>query len=154
VKTIPVLLLAALALPFAGCGSSSKLPSAFRERIAPTYRTHVVAAAQKPVYEAAKAALHKINYTFTSGGAAQGKLEAMGALQPGDGARSARQLTLSLKLAPAANGGTEVSALFSEIREDEFSRREGMGTSTPMMDTPMYEVFFRYLDEQLAKPAE
>ncbi|MGC4073873.1 MAG: hypothetical protein QM760_15440 [Nibricoccus sp.] len=153
-KKIPVLLLASIILAFAGCESSPELPSVFRERVSPSYRTHVVAVEQKPAYEAARAALKKMNFKFTSGGAAQGKLEAINALQPGAGAGSARQVSLSVKLAPAANGGTEVSALFSEILEDAFSKREGMGTSTPMQDTPLYEVFFRHLDEELAKPVE
>ena len=154
VKKIPALLLAAVVLAVAGCESGSKLPTAFRERISPTYRTHVVTVEQKPAYEAARVALRKMNFKITSGGAAQGKLEAISVLQPGDGARSARQISLSVKLAPAPTKGTEVSALFSEIREDEFSKREGMGTSTPMQDTPLYEVFFRHLDEALTATAE
>ena len=153
-KIIPVLLLSAAAIILGGCESGPRFPSAVRERISPTYRTHVVTAEQKPVYEAARAALRKMNFTFTSGGPAQGKIEALGALQAGDGAGSARQISLSVKLAPAIPGGTEISALFSEIREDAFSKREGMGTSTAMHDTPLYEVFFRHIDEALAQPAE
>lgn len=154
VKKISALLFAAVAFAVSGCESGPKLPSVFRERISPTYRTHVVKAEQKPAYEAARAALRKMNFKFSSGGPAQGKLEAISALQPGEGPRAARQVSLSVKLAPSSLGGTEVSALFSEIREDEFSKREGMGTSTPMQDTPLYEVFFRHLDEALAQPAE
>jgi len=154
VKKLITLLLVAVVLGSAGCESGSRIPAAFRERISPTYRPHSVGADQKTAYEAARAALRKMNFKFTSGGAAQGKLEAISVLQPGEGPRAARQISLSVKLAPGANGGTEVSALFSEIREDEFSKREGMGTSTPMQDTPLYEVFFRYLDEALARPAE
>ena len=153
-KKLITLLLVAVVLGSAGCESGSRIPAAFRERISPTYRPHSVSADQKTAYEAARAALRKMNFKFTSGGAAQGKLEAISVLQPGEGPRAARQISLSVKLAPGANGGTEVSALFSEIREDEFSKREGMGTSTPMQDTPLYEVFFRYLDEALARPAE
>jgi hypothetical protein len=154
VKKLATLLLAAVVLAGAGCESGPKLPAAFRERISPTYRPHSASADQKMAYEAARVAVRKMNFKFTSGGAAQGKLEAISVLQPGEGPRAARQISLSVKLAPGANGGTEVSALFSEIREDEFSKREGMGTSTPMQDTPLYEVFFRHLDEALARPAE
>jgi hypothetical protein len=149
VKKLSVLLLAAVVLAGPGCESGPKLPAAFRERISPTYRPHSVSAEQKTAYEAARAALRKVNFKFMSGGAAQGKLEALSVLQTGEGPRAARQISLSVKLAPGADGGTQVSALFSEIREDEFSKREGMGTSTPMHDTPLYEVFFRYLDEAL-----
>ncbi len=142
------------ALALAGCESGAKLPTVFRERLSPTFRPHVVAAEQKPAYEAVRVALKKMSYTVTSGGAAQGKLEALGAVQPGDGAGSARQIAISVKLAPAAApGSTEVSVLFSEIREDAFSKREGMGTTTPMKDTPLYDVFFRYLDEAVVQRA-
>lgn len=141
-------------LAVAGCESGSSLPSAFRERISPTYRSHVVQAEQKTVYEAARVAVKKMNYKVSSGGAAQGKLEAISALQTAEGPRAARQVSLSVKLAPGPNGGTEVSAMFFEILEDEFNKRDGMGTSTPMPDSPLYDVFFRHLDEALAKPAE
>ena len=114
----------------------------------------MVDADQRKTYEAARAALKQIHFNFVRGGAAQGKLEALSALQPGEGPRAARQVSLSVKLSLGPNGGTEIAALFSEIREDEFSKREGMGTSTPMDDTPLYEVFFRYVDQQLAKPVE
>lgn len=154
VKKFPVLVLASVVIAFAGCESGSKLPGVLRERISPTFKQHVVQAEQKPAYEATRVALRKMNYKITSGGAAQGKIEALSALQPGDGAGSARQVSLSVRLSPAATGGTLVEALFSEIREDSFSKREGMGTSMPMQDTPLYEVFFRYLDEALAKPVE
>lgn len=153
-KKFPALLFAAAALVLAGCESGPKLPAAFRERISPTFRPHVVAAEQKPAYEAARVALRKMNFKITSGGAAQGKIEAISELQPGEGPRSARQVSLSVKLTPATAGGTEVSAMFFEILEDNFGKRDGMGTSTPMPDTPLYDVFFRHLDEALAKPVE
>jgi len=154
VKKLPTLLLAAIALAVSGCESGSKFQTAFRERISPTFRSHVVKAEQKSAYEAARVAVKKMNFTFTSGGAAQGKLEAISALQTGEGPRAARQVSLSVKLAPAANGGTEVSAMFFEILENDFNKRDGTGTSTPMPDSPLYDVFFRHLDAALALPAE
>jgi hypothetical protein len=152
VKNLSALLLVVSASMLAGCESGPSLPAAFRERISPTYRSHVVAVEQKPAYDAARLALRKMNFTITSGGAAQGRIEALSALQPGAGAGSARQVSVSVKLAPAANGGTDVSALFSEIREDSFSKREGMGTSTPMRESSLYEVFFAHLDAALVQP--
>lgn len=141
-------------LAVAGCESGSGLPNAFHERVSPTFHPHVVTAEQKPAYEAARVAVKKMNFKFTSGGAAQGKLEAISSLQTAEGPRAARQVSLSVRLAPGPNGGTEVSAMFYEILEDEFNKRDGMGTSTPMQDSPMYDVFFRHLDEALAQPAE
>jgi hypothetical protein len=158
VKHFPALLFAACALVLGACESGPRWPTSLRERIAPTYRRQVVAAEQKPAYEAARAALEEMNFRFVSGGAAQGKLEALGALQPGGGPRSARQLSVNVRFSPAINSpaaiGTEVAILFSEILEDEFSKREGLGTKTPLQDTPLYEGFFRQLETALATPAE
>jgi hypothetical protein len=154
VKIVSALLLTAFSFALVGCESGARLPSVFRERISPTYQTHAVLAAQRPTYEAAREALKKMSLTFTSGGAAQGKLEGLSVLQPGAGAGSARQIAISVKLSPLLWGGTEVAVLFSEIREDSFSKREGMGTSTPMKDTPLYDVFFSHLDQAVSTLAE
>lgn len=153
-KKILVPLFAAAVLATTACQSGSKLPGAVRERFAPTYRTHVIEADQKTAYAAARRALRAMNYKFTSGGAAQGKIEAIGGLQAGSGAGSARQFSVSVRLGPAPTSGTEVAVLFSEVREDAFSKREGMGTTTPMQDTPLYDVFFRQLEQALATPEE
>ena len=154
VKILSVLLLAGAAIVLSGCESGSKMPSVFRERFAPTYHTHSVAAEQKATYEAAREAVRQLGYSFVRGGAAQGELEALSTLQPGSGARSARQVSIKMKLAPATGGGTEVSVLFSEIREDDFSKREGMGTTTAMSESGLYAVFFSKLDAALAQPKE
>jgi hypothetical protein len=150
-KISALLLIVSVLAALAGCTSGAKLPAVFRERISPTYRAHIVPVEQKAAYEAARTALKKMSYTVTGGGAAQGKLEALGAMQFGGGAGSARQISVSVKLAPAATAGsTEVSVLFSEIREDAFSKREGMGTTTPMANTPLYDVFFSHLDQAVS----
>ena len=143
-KKILGFLCAASVLGLAGCSSGPQWPASLRERLSPTYRTHVVSVAQKPAYEAAREVLKEMHFRFVSGGPAQGRLEALGALQPGDGPRAARQISVNVKFAPALNtpSGTEVMVLFSEILEDTFSKREGMGTTTPLQDTPLYEVFF------------
>jgi hypothetical protein len=154
VKNLFALFLAVLSLAIVGCESGARLPAVFRERISPTYQSRVVAVEQKPAYEAARVALKKMNLTITSGGPAQGKIEGLSALQSGDGAGSARQLAISVRLTRALAGGTDVAVLFSEIREDAFSKREGMGTSTPMQDSPLYAVFFGHLDAALAGTAE
>ena len=154
VKLLSVLLLAGAAIVLSGCESGPKMPSIFRERFSPTYHTHVVAAEQKATYEAAREAVRQLGYSFVRGGAAQGELEALSTLQPGSGAGSARQVSVKVKLAPATSGGTEVSVLFSEIREDDFSKREGMGTTTAMSESGLYAVFFSKLDAALAQPKE
>jgi hypothetical protein len=149
VKRFPLLVLAALILALAGCESAPALPTRVRERISPTYRTRVFAAEQRATYEAAKSALGEFGFRFVSGGPAQGKLEALSAVEASDSMQRARQVSLSVKLSPAADGGTEVAALFSDIYEDDFSKRAGMGTTQALKDSPLYEVFFRYLEQSL-----
>ena len=133
---------------------SMPMPGAMRERISgPTYRPHVVNADQRTTYLAAKKALEKISFSFVRGGPAQGKLTGLSRLATSDDMRGSRQVQVDVKLSPVP-GGTEVAVLFSEIIEDDFNRHAGMGTTSPMRDTALYEVYQRYLAEALAAPAD
>jgi hypothetical protein len=136
-----------------GCSSmeSVSMPSSMRERFTgPTYRTRVVEADQRKTYEAAKLALREIDFKFVRGGPAQGKLHAISSVSSSSDLRGARQLELDVKLGYAP-GGTEVGLLFSEITEDDSTTRGGMGTSAPMRDSALYEVFFRAIEQALPK---
>jgi hypothetical protein len=149
-----LLLLAGSAL-FFGCSSTDSIsfPAPIKERFSgPTYRTRVVKGDQRKVYEAAKAALKQMSFRYVSGGPAQGKLHAISGLSTSSDMRGSRQVELDVKLSPAPDG-TEVALLFSEITEDDFSKRPGMGTSSPMRDSALYEVYFRHIEQALEKPA-
>jgi hypothetical protein len=149
-----VLVIAAVGL--GGCSSfdSSSVATPFRERFTgPTYRTRLVNADQRKTYEAAKRALNEIGFRFVRGGPAQGVLTGISGVSSSSDLRSSRQLEVSVKLAERS-GGTEVAVLFSEITDEQFGGREGMGTSAPLRDTPLYEVYFRHIEQQVNAPAE
>ena len=151
-KIVVVLFLAGLALGFAGCES---VRNDVREHFAePQYQSKVVNVDQRKAYEAARAALTKMNYTFERGGPAQGKIHSVGPINTSaSGPGTARQVWFDARLSPALEGGTKIEVLFSQMIEDDFNKRPGQGSLTPMRDSSIYEVFFGYVDEALkAKP--
>jgi hypothetical protein len=144
----------ALSLALAGCESSGDFGSSVSHLVnRGEPKTRVFKADQKTTYEAAKAALGTIDYHFTHGGPAQGKLEAMSDVMGGDTPGSSRQVSLKVTLNPTLDGQTEVGILFSEVVEADSSNQPGMATETPMADTPLYEVYFRALQQKLPAPA-
>ena len=56
---------------------------------------------------------------------------------------------MKVRLHAALEGGTEVSVVLTEIIEADSSQRAGQGTSTPLIDTPQYEVFFRQVQQAI-----
>ena len=124
-----------------------------RERFAPTYHTRIVNADQRKTYDAAKAALKAMDFRFERGGPAQGKLSGIGSLAVSNDMRGSRQLSVDVKLTPVS-GGTEVAALFSEITEDDFSKHPGMGITSPVRQTGIYDVYFQHIESALAAPAK
>ena len=133
---------------FVGCES---VRSDVRERFsAPQYQPKIVNVDQRKAYEAARAALLKMHFKFERGGPAQGVLHATGPIDASvSGPGTARQLLFDAKLSSAIEGGTKIEVLFSEMIEDNFNKRPGQGALTPLRSSPMYEVFFTYVDEAL-----
>ena len=93
-----------------------------------------------------------MGYRYVRGGPAQGELEELSAISPGDDTGSSRQISMKVRLSPDAEAGTSVSVSFGEILEAASTSEPGMATETPMRDTPLYEVFFRSLQEALQAP--
>jgi len=141
-KTLSVFLLAAAAsFAVAGCDDiteplQERLDSAARPQV------RVYAADQRTTYEAARAALGQMGFSFVRGGPAAGELEALSGLEQGDIEGSTEQISLKAKFS-ASPGGTEVSVWFKEIVEGDSEHRQGFATETPLKDTPLYETFFR-----------
>ncbi len=137
-----------------GCESLSKAGSNVREKIVAREqaRTHTFKASQRATYDAAKVAVEQMGFRFVSGGAAQGKLEAVSGIASGDTLRSSRQVTLKLRLTEAVEGLTEASLVLAEIVESDSSSRAGMGVGSPLKDTPLYEVFFRNVQIAMDSP--
>jgi hypothetical protein len=91
-----------------------------------------------------------MGYRFLRGGPAQGELDAVSGIAPGEVNRSSRQVAVKVRLHATLDGtGTEVSARFSEILEADSRNRAGLATETPLRDTPQYEVFFRSVQQAL-----
>jgi hypothetical protein len=153
VKNISLILLVSFALGFAGCET---VRNDVRERFsAPQYQVKIVNVDQRKAYEAARAALSKMDYTFERGGPAQGLIHAVGPLDASvaGGPGTARQVWFDAKFSPAVEGGTKIEILFSRMVEDDFNKRPGQGSVMPLRDSPLYEVFFSRVDEALkAKP--
>jgi len=147
-KLYTLLFLGVIALGFAGCET---VRSDVRERFAaPQYQEKIVNVEQHKAYDAARAALNKMDFKFERGGPAQGVIHAIGPINTSvSGPGTARQLWFDAKLSPALEGGTKIEVLFSELVEDDFNKRPGQGALTPLRGAPVYEAFFSYVDEAL-----
>jgi len=149
VKNISLILLVTLALGFAGCET---VRNDVRERFAaPQYQAKVVSVDTHKAYEAARTALKQMNYTFERGGPAQGLIHAYGTVDASvaGGPGTARQVYMDVKISVAIEGGSKIEVLFSRMVEDDFNKRPGQGTVSPLRDSPLYEVFFSHIDAAL-----
>jgi hypothetical protein len=135
----------------AGCEG---VPDTMREGLGLEVPPHVrvFPATQKATYTAAKAALGSMGYRFVKGGPAQGLLEAISDVSAGESMTSAHQFKLKATFEPAAEGGTEVNVKMTEVIEDDTEHQLGRATESPLTDTPLYEVFFRGIQQELAAP--
>ena len=137
------------ALLLAGCESDSSdiVHSVLNAREAP--KTRVFQGDTRAVYAAARAAAEGMGYRFVHGGPAEGRLEALSGISGGDDAGSSRQISLKVRIGPAEESGSEVTVSFTEIIEETTTGLPAMATETPLRDTPLYEVFFRNLQQAL-----
>jgi len=152
IKILPAIAVCVAAL-VAGCESSDlgdSVRSALGPREAP--RTRVFQADQRAAYEAARAAADAMGYHYVRGGPAQGELDELSSISGGDDPGSSRQISMKVRLGPDAEAGTAVTVSFNEILEAASVTQAGMATETPMRDTPLYEVFFRNLQNALQAP--
>ena len=149
-KTSLAGLLLAGALLLGGCAAADSI----RESVAQDHAPHVRVFAAEPraTYAAAHAALEPMGFRFVHGGPAEGQLDALSAVMPGEAGENARQVSLHAEF-HAAEGGTEVKLTLKEIIEDD-SARLGMATTTRLRDTPLYEVFFHAIQANLTAPPQ
>ena len=147
-KTPLASLFLATALLLAGCSVADSV----RERVAAdnTPRTRPSPPSREPTYAAAHAALDPMGFRFTHGGPAEGQMDALSSVMAGEAGEKARQVSLHAEF-HSADGGTEVKVWLKEIIEDDSSHL-GMATTTPMRDTPLYEVFFHAIQSNLTAP--
>lgn len=148
-----IMLLAGCCVAFTGCEALSDATGNVREKFAKRNeaRTRTFNGPPRVVFDAVKLATNTMGYRQTRGGSAQGEFDGISAVDTGAAARSARQVGIKVKLKASLDGdSTEVSVRFTEILESDSSSRMGMATETTMQDTPLYEVFFRHVQEALA----
>jgi hypothetical protein len=154
----PLVLVLALATAGVGGGCSSQLAN-IKQQINPAYHTQTLAGAdQRRAYDAALAALRQMGYKQTAGGPAQGRIEAISEMLAGAGAtQTRRQVAVTIRIttaatATAAGAGTAatIETLFTDIRPDAFNSREGMGSKQPLAESPLYDVFYKYLAQAAA----
>ena len=152
--TIAAALLAATLIGLSGCESMKSASEGVREGWAARYegRSKVFPATQKECFIACKKAFEKMDFRFTKGGAAQGKLEAVGALHSDAALRGSRQLGLKVTLTKVPDG-TEVKLLVSEFVEDSFEGHGGMGTETPIKDSPLYDLYLAQVADIFSRQA-
>jgi hypothetical protein len=152
-KTVPAAALCLASALLCGCDSTigDSVQSALSPREAP--RTRAFQAEGRATYLAAKAAAEDMGYHYVRGGPAQGELDEMSDISGGDDSGSSRQVSLKVRLSPADPSGTSVEASFEEILESASTgATPGIATETPLRDTPLYEVFFRTLGQDLQAP--
>jgi len=154
VKTIlpPAFALVAC-LGFFGCEAvRSDFSAGVREKIhGPVFQTHVFAATQREVFDAARASIVDMGYKITRSGAAQGVIEAYNAIATGETLRMTRQLRLQVRISPVAEG-CEIAALFTEMLENDFNKGPGRATENAVKNTSLYDVLFGRIAGQLPKP--
>jgi hypothetical protein len=137
-------------LVLAGCDSVSEQISA--PFVAPQPKSHVFAADERATYAAARTALDDMGFGFARGGPAQGVIEALSGVQTGGetSLNGARQLQLEANFSSTADGGTQVDVVLHELVQSDLNQNPGMGTSTRLRDSPVYEEFFSAIGRHLA----
>lgn len=151
-KKILLLALSAACLAVAGCESMTSISDRMGERLSPSTAgvTKVFAGQQREVHAHAKQVVQDLGFRITRAGAAQGIIEAVNGVQADHGMRGSRQLSLKVNMTQYGEG-VQVRIAISEIQESDSERHPGMGTETPMLDTPLYAAFFRALEKRLPK---
>lgn len=146
------LLMACSVLGFAGCDTLDDASASVRDRFAARAepKSKTFSAGPRPTFEAVKAAAASMGYRMTRGGAAQGVYEGVSGVMSGETRDSARQVGLKVRLRGTLDDtNTEVSVRFTEMLESNSGSGRGMTTETTMRDTPLYEVFFRNVQQAL-----
>jgi hypothetical protein len=153
-KRIPFVMLIAWALLAAGCEDVADRLSQPILQSPPQVR--VFSGDTRAVYAAAKAALDSMDYRLTHGGPAEGTMEAVSEIVPGDAPDSTKQISLKAEFRAAENGGTEVTVRVTEITEHGTGAGAGPAGESPgavaassMGTGPIYEVFFRATQQSL-----
>ncbi len=137
-----------------GCHGDGDLGEDVRSALGPREqpKERTFAADQRPVWTAARKAVDDLDYHFEKGGPAEGTLEALSKVERGEDEGSGRQVRIKVSMQPAPDSGTVVQVSFTEILEQRSSDQPGFATETPLLDTPLYNVFFNAIQSHLQSP--
>ena len=145
-----ILLLAVVSGLLAGCGSMESMRGAMKDQISGVPpKVRMVDGNQREVYDAARRAMEKLGYRFTSGGPAQGRLDGLSSIGGSNDFRSSRQRSISIHLQGLEGGKVEVQVEMTEIIEEDSDHSAMPATETPLRDPTAFEVFFDELDRCL-----
>jgi hypothetical protein len=141
-----ILTLATFALAFllAGCDSVSERISARFEPVPPKARTYP--AEQKVVFEAAQAAVRRIDFQLSRSASAQGIVDGISRIQPGDSFRDAKQHSIAVRIHAYEPGRTQVEVL---VREQQESADFAGATNLPLREHGLYDSYFAALEQAL-----
>ena len=142
---LPLLCLSLGAL-VAGCGSVT-LPSLSLPNSKPV-QTREFSDDRDVVYDASRAALEAMNYTYVRGSRAAGELEMASRVLPGS-ALLARQRQVEVEVAELDDGDTEVRVSIWESSEDESAGGTRTVTNRRIRDEEAYSVFWTRLEARL-----
>ncbi len=152
--TFPTGLALLASLVLAGCDSA---PDTLREGLGFDVPAHsrTFPGGPKETYAAARAALAPMGFRFVKGGQAQGLLEAISDVSNGETMASVQQFRIKATFVGVPDGGgTRVDVRMTQIIQEDAEHQLGMATESPLTDTPLYEVFFHGIQQELSMPAK
>lgn len=142
---------AAVVLATAGCDSLDSVPTRVRERFeAPQPQVRTYEANSRTVFDAAVAAVRRIDFRVLRSGAAQGTIHAISRIQPGDSFGTGRQYSLDVRIREIDPDRTEVSVV---LREQEESTSFAGATDLPVREHGLYGSYYEAIARELAAPA-
>ena len=139
--TLPTL---ALAFLFTGCDSVSSRISERFEGVPPKTRSYPVG--QKIVFEAAQQAVRRIDFQLSRTAVAQGIVDGISRIQPGDAFSEARQHSIEVRLHSFEAESTQVEVL---VREQQESAAFAGATNIPLREHGLYDAYFAALEQVL-----
>lgn len=123
-----------------------------RERFeAPQPKIREYQAEQPEVFEAARRAMKRIDFTVSRAGAAQGIIRAHSGLRTTEAFGIARQNSLEVKIDSFTPGVTQVAVV---VRQQEESEAFRGATDLAVREHGLYESYFAALEAELGKAGE
>ncbi|HTO04872.1 MAG TPA: hypothetical protein VL069_14265 [Opitutus sp.] len=146
-RSLGLFMLLGGALLLAGCESSGSMTTRVRDRFhAPEPKVQVFEAEREEVFEAARAAMRRLDFQISKAGVAQGILNAHSRLHASDSFGKARQFVMEVRFHSYEPGKTEVAVV---LREQEESASFAGATDLVLREHALYGSFFAALEEAL-----